>query len=132
MAAQKVGFTPRLLRQVAVTGRFQAQLHWNLHSRAEFETCQLRPPVLGACKHTHSGPQITPPESIDYPALSSFSRNVYHILLRSTILHSCLLTSAACNARRTLSKMDIGAPPPSPPSPFSWLPPAAAEGPRIL
>jgi hypothetical protein len=27
MAAQKVGITPRLLRQVAVTGRFQAQLH---------------------------------------------------------------------------------------------------------
>jgi len=29
MAAQKVGFTPRLLRQVAKTCRFQAQLHWN-------------------------------------------------------------------------------------------------------
>jgi hypothetical protein len=27
MTAQKVRFTPRLLRQVAVTGRFQAQLH---------------------------------------------------------------------------------------------------------
>jgi hypothetical protein len=34
MAAQKVGFTPRLLRQVAVTGRFQDQLHWNLRIRA--------------------------------------------------------------------------------------------------
>jgi hypothetical protein len=30
MAAQKVGITPRLLRQVAVTGRFQAQLHRKL------------------------------------------------------------------------------------------------------
>ena len=27
MAAQKVGFSPRLLRQVAITCRFQAQLH---------------------------------------------------------------------------------------------------------
>jgi hypothetical protein len=27
MAAQKIGFTPRLLRQVAQTGMFQAQLH---------------------------------------------------------------------------------------------------------
>jgi hypothetical protein len=27
MAAQKVRFTPQLLRQVALTGRFQAQLH---------------------------------------------------------------------------------------------------------
>jgi hypothetical protein len=27
MAAQKVGFTPRLLRQVALTFPFQAQLH---------------------------------------------------------------------------------------------------------
>jgi hypothetical protein len=27
MAAQKVGFVPRLLRQVAVTGRFLTQLH---------------------------------------------------------------------------------------------------------
>jgi hypothetical protein len=27
MAAQKVGFTPRLLRQVALTDPFQAQLH---------------------------------------------------------------------------------------------------------
>ena len=29
MAAQKVGFMPRLLRQVALTDPFQAQLHWN-------------------------------------------------------------------------------------------------------
>jgi hypothetical protein len=29
MAAQKVRFTPRLLRQVALAGTFQAQLHWN-------------------------------------------------------------------------------------------------------
>jgi len=29
MAAQNVGFTPRLLRQVALAGKFQAQLHWN-------------------------------------------------------------------------------------------------------
>jgi hypothetical protein len=27
MAAQKIGFTPRLLRQVALTFPFQAQLH---------------------------------------------------------------------------------------------------------
>jgi hypothetical protein len=27
MAAQKVGFTPQLLRQVALAGKFQAQLH---------------------------------------------------------------------------------------------------------
>jgi hypothetical protein len=27
MAAQKVGLTPRLLRQVTITGMFQAQLH---------------------------------------------------------------------------------------------------------
>jgi len=47
MAAQKAGFTPRLLRQVALTGRFQAQLHWNLHIRAELETYQV---ALGACK----------------------------------------------------------------------------------
>ena len=38
MAAQNVGIMPRLLRQVAVTCRFQAQLHWNLHNRAELET----------------------------------------------------------------------------------------------
>ena len=31
MAAQKVGFTPRLLRQVALIGKFQAQLHWNTY-----------------------------------------------------------------------------------------------------
>jgi len=61
MAAQKVRFTPRLLRQVALAGTFQAQLHWNLHNRAELETYQLGPPALGACKnHTHFGPQITP------------------------------------------------------------------------
>ena len=50
MAAQKVGFTLRLLRQVVLAGKFQAQLHWNLHSRAELETCKLWPPALGACK----------------------------------------------------------------------------------
>ena len=37
MAAQKVGFTPRLLRQVDLAGMFQAQLHWNLYIRAELE-----------------------------------------------------------------------------------------------
>ena len=43
MAAQKVGFTPRL------------------HSRAELETCKLWPPALGACKkHAHFWPHITP------------------------------------------------------------------------
>ena len=51
MAAQKVGFTPRLLRQVALAGKFQAQLHWNLYIRAELETYQLGPPALGACKN---------------------------------------------------------------------------------
>ena len=61
MVAQQVKFTPRLLRQVALTGRFQAQLHRNLHSRAELETCQLGPPALGACKkYTNLGPRITP------------------------------------------------------------------------
>ena len=45
MAAQKVGFTPRLLRQVALAGKFQAQLHWNqsyiseLHIRATYQSC---------------------------------------------------------------------------------------------
>jgi len=57
MAAQKVGFTPRLLRQVVITCRFQAQLHWNLRSKAELEACKLWPPALGACKKcTHFGP----------------------------------------------------------------------------
>jgi hypothetical protein len=41
MAAQNVGFTPWLLMQVAITCRFQAQLHWNLHIGAELETCKL-------------------------------------------------------------------------------------------
>jgi hypothetical protein len=27
--SQKLRFTPRLLRQVALAGTFQAQLHWN-------------------------------------------------------------------------------------------------------
>ena len=49
MAAQKVGFTPRLLRQVALAGKLQAQLHWNL--RAELEPYQSGPPALGACKN---------------------------------------------------------------------------------
>ena len=44
MAAQKVGFTSRLLGQVALAGKFQVQLHWNLHIRAELETCQLGDP----------------------------------------------------------------------------------------
>ena len=61
MAAQKVRFKPRLLRQVALTCSFQDQLHWNLHSRAELETCKLGPPALGACKkYTYFGPKITP------------------------------------------------------------------------
>jgi hypothetical protein len=51
MAAQKVGFTPRLLRQVVLAGKFKAQLHWNLHIRAELETYQLGPPALGACEN---------------------------------------------------------------------------------
>jgi hypothetical protein len=49
MAARKVGFTPRMLRQVALTGK--AQLQWNLHIRAGLETYQLGPPALGACKN---------------------------------------------------------------------------------
>jgi hypothetical protein len=40
--SQKVGFTPRLLRQMALICTFQAQLHRNqLHSRAKLETCKL-------------------------------------------------------------------------------------------
>jgi hypothetical protein len=40
---------------------FQAQLHWNLHSRAELGTCKLWPPALGACvKYNLFWPQITP------------------------------------------------------------------------
>ena len=61
MAAQKVGFTPRLLRQMAVIYTFHAHLHWNLHISAELETCKLLPSALGAFKmYTHFGPQITP------------------------------------------------------------------------
>ena len=42
MAAQKVRFTSRLLRQVALAGTFQAQLHL-LHIRAELETYHFWP-----------------------------------------------------------------------------------------
>jgi len=53
MAAQKVGFTPRLLRQVALACVFQAQLHRNqIHSRAELETCKLGPPASAAAAYT--------------------------------------------------------------------------------
>jgi hypothetical protein len=41
MAAQKAGFTPRPIRYGPPNMQFQAQLHWNLHSRAELETCKL-------------------------------------------------------------------------------------------
>jgi hypothetical protein len=65
MAAQKVGFTPRLLRQVALTGPFQAQLHWNLHSRAELETCKLGEPYPRSMpKPYHFWPQVTPSAKI--------------------------------------------------------------------
>ena len=44
MAAQKVWFTPRPIRYGSLICRFQAQLHWNLHIRAELETCKLGEP----------------------------------------------------------------------------------------
>ena len=51
---------PRLLRQVALTCRFQAYLLWNRYQSWAW-TCKLGPPFLGACKKfTHFGPQITP------------------------------------------------------------------------
>jgi hypothetical protein len=59
-----------------VTGTFQAQLHWNLHSRADLETCQPQP---GPWEHSvpflpyRFWSQITPPEKffgkLFYPVL---------------------------------------------------------------
>jgi hypothetical protein len=61
MAAQKVGFTSRLLRQVALSFPFQAQLHWNLHSRAELETCKFGGPYPRSMqKPYHFWPQCPP------------------------------------------------------------------------
>jgi len=92
MAAQKVGFTPRLLRQVAITGMFQAQLHWDLHIRPELETYQLWPPALGACEnHTHFGPQITPSVTIPscdcncLPAKAAHLAQQYQIQIGASI-----------------------------------------------
>jgi hypothetical protein len=40
MAAQKVGFTPRLLRQVALNSRFKLNcFEISMYIRAELETC---------------------------------------------------------------------------------------------
>jgi hypothetical protein len=65
MVARKVSFTPRLMRQVALPSTFQAQLCYIDFNAAELKTCQLGPPVLGACKkYTHFGPQITPSGNI--------------------------------------------------------------------
>ena len=47
MAAQKVGFTPRLLRQVVITCRFQAQLCCDF-SAAKLGTGKLGPSASAA------------------------------------------------------------------------------------
>jgi hypothetical protein len=56
MAAQKVGFTPRLLKKVAVTFPFIAQLHKNPQNQAYIAKLSLKPAsygahTLGACKN---------------------------------------------------------------------------------
>jgi len=44
-----------------LTGTFQAQLHWNLHIRAEFKTCQLGGPYPGSMqKSTIFGLSVPP------------------------------------------------------------------------
>jgi len=61
MAAQKVWFTPRPIRYGSHNLHVQAQLHWNLHIRAELETCKFWEPYPRSMPiPDHFWPQITP------------------------------------------------------------------------
>jgi len=70
MAAQKVRFTPRLLRRVAVICTFQAQLHWNHTST--YQSWNWNVQITTTCPrsmqnvYTHFGPQTTPSGQIPW------------------------------------------------------------------
>jgi len=83
MDAQKVGFTPRPIRYGSPSLHVSSSAAWNLHTRAELETCNLGEPYPRSMpKPYHFWPQITP---------SGIVRDGSYGLLRRPIRFNTLL-----------------------------------------